>query len=228
MVGFSLGGVVAFEMARQLEAARQPIGLIALVDSQLCVDNRHLPLARRLRLHAWKLWHNDKGGRRQYLIARWRLLIARLRRHNISHEPDDLVLGLDCPPQVPQMAMVHLAALQRYRPGIYHGPVTLFTAGESGARSPGPPPIQRLAGQIGSRGASTFTRFRQPTRRCSLGHTSAPWPPRCCVARLVHLPPTVRSVASHASKRFHRTKALPPRLEKAHAESALSRRRRYP
>jgi thioesterase domain-containing protein/acyl carrier protein len=129
LVGFSLGGVVAFEMARQLEAARQPIGLIALVDSQLCVDNGHLPLAKRLRLHAWKLWHNDEGGRWRYLVARWRLLVARLRRHNLSHQPNDLVLGLDCPRQVREMAMVHLAALQKYRPGIYHGPVTLFTAG---------------------------------------------------------------------------------------------------
>jgi thioesterase domain-containing protein/acyl carrier protein len=128
IAGFSLGGVVAFEMARQLEAAGQTIGLVALIDSQLMTHHANLPLAKRLQLHAWKLWHNDDGGRWRYLVTRGRLLVARIRRWNLRRQPEDLVLGLDCPQHVRQMARIHFAALQEYEPGIFRGNITLFTA----------------------------------------------------------------------------------------------------
>ena len=78
LVGFSLGGVVAFEMARQLETAGQEIALLALVDSQIKVERTHLSLAGRLRLFAWRLWHDTEGGRRRFLVSRWRLVMAAL------------------------------------------------------------------------------------------------------------------------------------------------------
>ena len=52
----------------------------------------------------------------------------RIRRWNLRRQPEDLVLGLDCPPHVREMAKIHLAALQQYQPGIYRGAITLFTA----------------------------------------------------------------------------------------------------
>ena len=128
LVGFSLGGIVAFEMARQLEAAGQPIGLLALIDSQLPV-RESLSFIERLRFHAWKLWHRDDGGRWRYLATRWRLLVARLRRRNLCHQPEDVLLALDFPEQVREMSAAHFAALQAYQPGTYRGPFTLFAAG---------------------------------------------------------------------------------------------------
>ncbi|HLL48497.1 MAG TPA: alpha/beta fold hydrolase, partial [Longimicrobiaceae bacterium] len=52
--GWSMGGVVAFEMARQLEAAGEPVGTLALIDSYLpALHGRAAPLEERVRVNTF-------------------------------------------------------------------------------------------------------------------------------------------------------------------------------
>ena len=100
MIGFSLGGVVAFEMARELEAARQPVGLIALIRFAALRRERAFTSGQATAAARLETLAQRRGRTLAISRCAWRLLLARLRRHNLSHQPDDRVLGLDCPPHV--------------------------------------------------------------------------------------------------------------------------------
>ena len=82
LVGYSLGGVVAFEMALQLRDAGETTALLALLDSRLWFPHVALSTSQRLRLHWRNLYRSSNLGRWSYLRERGRLLAARIRRGN--------------------------------------------------------------------------------------------------------------------------------------------------
>lgn len=109
LCGFSSGGVVAFEMAHQLIARGEEIGLLALVDTINPTWGHKL--AQRLRL----LFRLARGGR-------WRLLQERLYHlvlcgGRLSHWRDLRTLG-----------EAHRWALWSYAPRPYPGKAILFKA----------------------------------------------------------------------------------------------------
>jgi amino acid adenylation domain-containing protein len=128
LVGYSLGGVVAFEMARQLKDAGQGIALLALLDSRLWSPKAPLSVWQRLRLHWQNLYHSSHGGRCRYLRERGRLLTARIRRGSWRQADDDVVLGLALSAASRQVARQHWRAWRAYQPGPYDGDVMLFVA----------------------------------------------------------------------------------------------------
>ena len=128
ILGFSLGGIVAFEMAQQLRAADETTALLALLDSRLWSPPITLSTFQKLRLHWKNLLHSSNRGRLHYLRERWRLLKGRIRRGNLSQEEGDLVVGLDLSPSSRKVAEVHWQAWRSYQPRIYDGEITLFVA----------------------------------------------------------------------------------------------------
>lgn len=58
LCGYSLGGNVAFEMARQLQAAGEKVALLALLDSRLWSPSVRLGLWQKLQLHWQNLYHS--------------------------------------------------------------------------------------------------------------------------------------------------------------------------
>jgi thioesterase domain-containing protein/acyl carrier protein len=135
--GWSYGGVVAFEMARQLEAAGEEVALLALIDTLAPSDSSEeailddsavgLGLAReeaRQLGKEWALTLADLNG----LSGDARLLrvLAELQRVGIvgpEIELPDLSGFLDD-------YKARMSMLMRYRPGMYAGKVTLFRARE--------------------------------------------------------------------------------------------------
>jgi thioesterase domain-containing protein len=128
LVGYSLGGIVAFEMARQLKDAGQEIALLALLDSRLWSPTAPLSAWQRLQLHWQNLYHSSGRGRWHYLRERGRLLAARVRRGSWRQAEDDVVLGLALSAASRKVVRHHWRAWREYQPGRYDGNVLLFVA----------------------------------------------------------------------------------------------------
>ena len=126
LAGYSYGGVLAFEIAQQLTDQGEKVATLALLDSDLSTASPNMSLAQRLRLHLRTLWTGADGGRWSYLRSRFRLLAERVRRGNLQHAEDDVLIGLDLSPASRQAARLHLAALRNYHPRVYSGRITLF------------------------------------------------------------------------------------------------------
>jgi aspartate racemase len=149
LLGACMGGVVAFEMARQLRAERQDVPFLGLVDTWPTQPGRswrpRLParrsvvvsrfLAGRLALHARAFAEHTGRARWAYVAAKLAALGRKVRRGG----PFEGNRG-----EIEQavVADANLEALQRYQPSRYDGPVTLFVAA---ARTVPPEEDQRLA-----------------------------------------------------------------------------------
>jgi thioesterase domain-containing protein len=111
--GFSFGGVVAFEMARQLHQLGQEVGLVALLDSFPTNYARRSPLA--------KFWHLSDQQKMSYVLDRVKYLRNRIVGRISNHF---------LPPTVKQVQKACRVAAQRYVPKVYPGRVLLFRASD--------------------------------------------------------------------------------------------------
>ncbi len=119
--GSSFGGLVAYEMARQLAAAMQPVALVAMFDIAVTesgepgrIDN----FLYRVTLHWRNLQVLNPGERMGYLREKARRVAARVRYRMIPFQAIQSV-----------QEAAHWAA-GRYVPGEYCGRITLFRATE--------------------------------------------------------------------------------------------------
>jgi thioesterase domain-containing protein/acyl carrier protein len=142
--GWSVGGVIAFEMARRLQAAGEEVELLALLDSYPPLDGRYLDVPGEAGLLCF-LAH-DLGYPRAELPA----LEERLAGHAPAGRAEALVAALA--ERVPAAAGLGAAELRgraeaygrilraaaAYRPAPYAGRVTLLLAAE-GPGGPGDP-----------------------------------------------------------------------------------------
>ena len=126
LAGYSFGGVVAFEMAQQLRANGQSVGLLALLDSYLAP--KRASLREKIADH-WKL------SGRQPDTTRWGYVFSRVRArignrfHRAGPVSDEQrILEMDLPPARRKVASSHLRAWKAYQPKVYHGILTLFIA----------------------------------------------------------------------------------------------------
>lgn len=83
--GLSFGGIVAFEMARQMEEEGCEVGLVALFDS-LCPGHAlPLPLQRRLFFHGRRLMRLKLREKLSYLRTRAGGVAGALRTTSARH-----------------------------------------------------------------------------------------------------------------------------------------------
>ncbi len=130
--GWSMGGIVAFEMARQLEAQGETVALLALFDSQLAdlkvppdEDTLLLTFAQDMGLEV------DQAtlDRLAPLPAHERLdQLIRLAQLAQVQPPD---VDSEQLARLLRVFMAHVRAMGAYRPGRFAGQITLFTAQES-------------------------------------------------------------------------------------------------
>ena len=146
LVGYSLGGVVAFEVALQLQALGETTGLLAIVDAKLWRTPVSLSIGQRLRLHWRNLLYGTNGTRWQYVCTRWRVMKERLRRKDVRFVEEDLVAGLDLTPASRKVARVHWRAWRNYEPRPYDGTITLFVAREDPHLSGSEDPLDETLG----------------------------------------------------------------------------------
>jgi thioesterase domain-containing protein len=130
--GGSFGGVVAFEMARQLEAQGEVVALVALFDSFAPQRRIRGGLIRRIPAHIDLVRQLGPRDGMRYLVTRVRAVTqkrfvraawkmsARIRRR----------LGQPLPRTLRSVEMVNIQAQRRYVPQCYGGQLTLFRARE--------------------------------------------------------------------------------------------------
>jgi len=110
LVGFSLGGLVALEMAQQLIAEGEKIGLLAMLDSYPHVS--HLSRGQRARLS---------------IRQTWRRAARRLQWLGVS-PPYQTVLEVSPSPVLQHFRDSAYLALERYQPRFYPGKINFVRA----------------------------------------------------------------------------------------------------
>ncbi len=127
LAGFSFGGMVAFEMASQLRAQGQSIGLLLMLDSELSSDANALSVSARVK-NRWNIYQLHlrriifEPNRAAYLKGTIR---ARAKLIYKIYE----VLGRPVPPSVLSLGTIldiQTFAGNNYTPGVYHDRITLF------------------------------------------------------------------------------------------------------
>ncbi len=141
--GYCFGGVVAFEMARQLESQGDAVALLAIMEgyapgiqrssSALFDMQRMITIWRSLPFWLKDYWQLGARGVRlrfQRKVRLWRKQLAPRGQPapNIDLRdvlPDDFSF---VPDHQRRLMEIHLAAMRDYRPQPYGGAVTLFSA----------------------------------------------------------------------------------------------------
>jgi thioesterase domain-containing protein/acyl carrier protein len=145
LAGLCLGGIVAYEMARQLNEAGQDVAVLALFDASTPHAFRALPRRDRLRYsmisYGQRLRYNAGKfmlgpGRRQHFRDKVRALSKRLhsRRWQRQHSkqspeptaPPAASLENSIVETIRVAREASILALERYEPGRYAGDMTLF------------------------------------------------------------------------------------------------------
>lgn len=147
LCGFSLGGLIAFEMARQLAKQGETLELLGLIDTGL--DQGCLPLRHRLGFrtrqylqHGRDLLAQRPGAALVNLWSRSAAVFARRRVRGCGElTPEELATIATFPPFLARIRVALGSAMRSYRPGPYPGQVTLFWAAKP--RGPDPLPTWR-------------------------------------------------------------------------------------
>jgi amino acid adenylation domain-containing protein len=136
--GYSFGGVVAFEIARQLHAAGEPVGMLAIFDTEAPGPQ---PFDAMGFVQNLPFWFADFVLRRHPLdvatnvvskLKSWskRLIEKLVRPLGLEPPPrnieDDVVMPSHWPERYRRVIEAHYKALLAYKPGPYPGPMTLF------------------------------------------------------------------------------------------------------
>ena len=133
--GYSLGGLVAMEMAQALQAAGEEVGLLALLDTQIqpkWIAARQWPQIwrRRLRHHLAQAGSLPAAERLPYLSRRITAFFADLsfvckKRQYQAPPPEP-----DLPDPAQRVAEAGRNAIRRYRPRRFNGTLTFLCADE--------------------------------------------------------------------------------------------------
>lgn len=125
LLGFSFGGLVAYEMAQQLHAAGRSVGLLAIMD----VAARWQPPAsilKRISFHLRYLLLGQSADRWGYLKQRL-VNVVRSACLGPGGRPEDYVLNrLGLSPESQEIARAHWHAYQQYAPAPFTGRVVVF------------------------------------------------------------------------------------------------------
>ena len=134
LLGYSLGGAVAFEMARQLEANGQRVAFLGLIDSGFpgVQSTREIPLLVRLKLHAKAIASRGPSDAIRYTGHRvrslWRRTVAHLRpKAAVVSEADT-----DSRAAAQHVESASVEAWKSYVPGVWNGKLTYFASTDRG------------------------------------------------------------------------------------------------
>lgn len=144
--GLSFGGVVAFEMARQLREQGQEVALLALIDTWSPVYEGRLIFPELLPSDDFALLTQYIKGVKEFCDKNQSLMPVDLPQMGLNERLDVIIslmgraglFGEIEVEQVRRVMKVHLnsaRALRDYVPQVYRGPITIFRATEIGPLS---------------------------------------------------------------------------------------------
>ncbi len=153
LTGYSLGGVVAFEIARRLAAAGHDVPLLLLLDSYPNERSWSLRchvnvLASGLLRAAGELRMRRASEMAHYLGERCRGLLQYVSRAAIARATQDSLE--DVAPNLRRVYAATERAASRYRPGCYDGRILFFQASKIALLEPRQPAMvwKRFVGEI--------------------------------------------------------------------------------
>lgn len=133
VLGYSFGGLVALESARLLSEAGETVAFVGLVDSLF--DQRHWPAGLFLKATARRTVRHTRGLAGKPLDQAARELSERTTRltRRVAERVAERLGGRERPgPGTPADAQAaNIAAMARWRPRVFAGDVTLFTADDA-------------------------------------------------------------------------------------------------
>jgi acetoacetyl-CoA synthetase len=135
LVGYSLGGLVALEMARKLMESGQTVGLLALLESY--PHRRYVPVEQRVRLTARLTWRHASNMLKLPVPDAIRYFLRPSERLSHFSRGEDGRLYRHPPTGVWSTAAMQRVrdsgylALQRYRPRYFAGKISFVAAGVS-------------------------------------------------------------------------------------------------
>jgi thioesterase domain-containing protein len=127
LVGASMGGTIAFEMACQLMDRGKDVALVALFDANPMRMPEPMPIRERIEIHSELMSRRTLMGKLGYLLER---TFTRLFSFQAF-----LRTGLPLPSFVRDISKTNRYAFYNYQPGLYKGKVTLFRATQLGPGS---------------------------------------------------------------------------------------------
>ncbi len=131
LIGYSLGGLVMFEIARRLSANGDQVGVLAMVDSY--------PHPSRLRPAQRTLLAARLAGRRALLVLRWsRRMLGRAREETGKVELYRAPVHASFAAAIERVRELSYLALRRYKPLFYPGEIK-FVRAETATKFPRDP-----------------------------------------------------------------------------------------
>jgi thioesterase domain-containing protein len=129
LIGFSAGGMIAYEMAQQLQQRGQDIALLALLDTYGPDYPRLSTLPRRLGQHLWRFLALPLAAKGPYFAERCRRLADRfIPRQQSEPATADALPGSTAAATATTSRKI-LEMLRDYRPQPYRGSITILKAG---------------------------------------------------------------------------------------------------
>ena len=128
--GHSFGGLVAFEMAQQLQKQGQKVALLALFDCLRANDTKKLTFSDWLSIHLKNLAQLELKEKLAYIWMRVQLHVNKITPKPIIEIYFDLRDRLRAPQELRyrRILKTNLKAEENYVPKVYPGKVTLFRA----------------------------------------------------------------------------------------------------
>lgn len=114
LFGYSFGGALAFEVARELQALGGRVGLVVLADSPAPGYPPFPPVLARARAHLARLFKLGNDGRMAYLKARVQRRLHVLRRMLGREEPAPQVVAPDSEPPIARRVLNALDEAYEY------------------------------------------------------------------------------------------------------------------
>ncbi|MDX6457255.1 MAG: hypothetical protein QOE55_952 [Acidobacteriaceae bacterium] len=146
LAGFSSGSVIAFEMASQLKNLGHEVGLLALIDGGIHVENPSMPTAvkyakmvmRKLCKIAFKLQDEIAEGPRQFVMKRLRHVQLQCRVRSLEDSASKSEISME---------QALLLAERAYKPEPYSGSALLIRFHDE-AWEYGPDPLMGWSGLV--------------------------------------------------------------------------------
>jgi thioesterase domain-containing protein/acyl carrier protein len=139
LAGFSFGGFVAYEMARQLSAQGQQVGLVGIFDTQAASAPGYLnSLSNEKKLSYRTKQILNKVNYHSQNISKLQAndIVPYLRNRRENPSISEVIMGDVEKDQVPEHLLgiieANIAALRKYVPGEYGGKVTVFKSDNHG------------------------------------------------------------------------------------------------
>lgn len=127
LIGYSLGGLIAFEIARQLQAQGKQVDFLGLLDSPtptIDINPVRPPLLKSFQLHLSNLWQLDRSLRIKYITDRISYHFNKADyRELVIAELGEITTAM---PHILTLIDINLQAACNYQPQVYRGAVCLF------------------------------------------------------------------------------------------------------